>query len=89
VAELSCCHERMATSDGRAFWWHAPTKGDETIYGIAPTFGVECGHLMAVFTLSISGRAIFVICRKMLVPYLGGINTKLVWSSKVGCSTSR
>jgi hypothetical protein len=25
--------------------------------------GVKYGHLMAVFTLSISGRAIFVICQ--------------------------
>jgi hypothetical protein len=32
---------------------------------------VECGHLLAVFTLSIVGRAILVICWKSLCPSLG------------------
>jgi hypothetical protein len=43
--------------------------------GVGPSNGivldVEYGHLMVVFTLSISGRAIFVICRNGLCPSLG------------------
>jgi hypothetical protein len=36
-----------------------------------PVAGVECGHLMTVFTLSIGGRAILVICWNSSCPSLG------------------
>jgi hypothetical protein len=48
-----------------------------TAYNLEANGKVECGHgveyglLMAVFTLSISGRAIFVICRNGWCPSLG------------------
>jgi hypothetical protein len=46
-------------------------SGGAALEELAQMVSVENGHLMAVFTLSIAGRAIFVICRNGWCPSLG------------------